>query len=193
MVNKIDLFYQRCHLFKKYFPEYDGDIHNKYQILDYIKSLYLDIAKKYNQHNVHCVCTKLTDSLEIASFDVEQIKDILMNYQITNNSQNNNAYHIQENNTNNNNTMYIHKDIVDTIIDYAIGDVFWSEKWLKPMWEKKMKMELSKSTQIENNNNQQCDHINNPHDYHRHRQRKRKSQKSNQSISNRISSIFQSK
>ncbi len=42
VINKIDLFYQRCHLFNKYFPEYDGDINNKYETLNYIKSLYLN-------------------------------------------------------------------------------------------------------------------------------------------------------
>ena len=176
VINKIDLFYQRCHLFKQYFSQYNGDINNKYQILNYIKSLYLNVAKEYNQNkNVHCVCTKLTDSLEIASFDVEQIKNILMNY-----------------NGNNNN-----KDIVDIIIDYAIGDVFWSQKWLKPMWQRKMmkKHKLSPSPPpsppppINKERINHCDHVNYPHDYRKHS----KTTTTTHSFTNRLSSIFQSR
>jgi len=116
IINKIDLFYQRCHLFTKYFPEYDGDTEDKHEILDYIKSLYLDIAKKYNKHNVYCVCTKLTDSMEITCVEAEKIKHTLLNY----------------------NHDMLSTDIVNIILEYSIGDVFWSEQWLKPMWQRKM-------------------------------------------------------
>ena len=110
VINKIDLFYQRSHEFHKYFPEYDGDINNKYEILNYIKSLYLDIAKKYNKSNVHCICTKLTDSLELATFDVEEIKHILLNYNIDKDGTDNSIYDPSQNNV-------LNQDIVDVIID----------------------------------------------------------------------------
>eukprot|EP01084_Bolivina_argentea_P138578 243924_1 len=154
VLNKIDLFYERCHLFKQYFNEYSGDMSNKYQILNYIKSLYLDIAKQYApQHNVHCVVTQLTDTLEIASSDVHQIRHILMKH--------------------------AHKDIVDTIIDYAIGDVFWSDKWLQPMWQRRNlnKKRRRRTSSLCRTTSFNCDHIKNPHDYHHHKTKKKKKKK----------------
>ena len=208
VINKMDLFYQRYHLFHEYFPEYDGDERDKYEILDYIKSLYLNIAKKYNQTNIHCVCTKLTDSLEIATFDIQQIKHILLNYECREEDilSSMNHKHVHD---------MLNEDIVDIIIDYAIGDVFWSEKWLIPMWERKMKQQLDQNKLIppsethkpkkykrkyqrntlnDVDNVSPCDHVTNPHDYRiEYKLQKKKSLKSRQSLSRKLSQIFQSK
>ena len=183
VINKIDLFYQRWHLFPRYFPEFAEAMEpmERHSVLNYIKALYLDIAKEHlprHSSYVHTVCTKLTDSLEIAQFDVEQIKHLLLE------------------------TMDTHRDIVDTIIGYAVGDVFWSQKWLKPMWHRKVAQAQAQRTVHPSNHAQsqtQCDHVNHPHEFHRHRRSKRRSKSSKahkassprKSLSQRVSAIFQ--
>ena len=124
-IQKIDLFYERSHLFKEFFPEYDGDVSDMYAVLEYIKNLYLDIAKRHSV-SVHCVCTKLTDALAIAPFDVAHIKEILLSYRIDDDT-------MQHENV-------LNKDMVDIIMNYAVGDVFWSESWLEPMWKRRVQI-----------------------------------------------------
>jgi len=117
VINKIDLFYERYGEFKRYFPDYDGDVDDKHEILAYIKSLYLDIAAEYGRTNIHCICTKMTDIHDVGCFEIENVRHILFNYQ-------------QE---------MLNADIVDTILAYSVGDQFWSEQWLKPMWQNKLR------------------------------------------------------
>mmetsp|Transcript_40217 Transcript_40217/g.64426 ORF Transcript_40217/g.64426 Transcript_40217/m.64426 type:complete len:83 (-) Transcript_40217:403-651(-) len=54
--------------------------------------------------------------MEITCVEAEKIKHTLLNY----------------------NHDMLSTDIVNIILEYSIGDVFWSEQWLKPMWQRKM-------------------------------------------------------
>jgi len=179
VINKMDLFQQRWRLFPRYFPEFDGDEMNKIAVLRAIKILYLDIARQHSIFDVHCATTKLTDTMEMTSIDVEETKDILMAHRID-------GEH----------GLPLHKDIVDEIMAFAVGDCFWSHKWLHPMWRQKMGPRSAAESHRIPAPPQQCDHVNHPHDFQAIRQRKRKHCRfGTKSLSRRLStfsSLFQS-
>jgi len=119
VINKMDLFEQRWASFGEYFPEFTGAM-TKDGVLAYIKELYLGHTR--GKRTVHTVCTQLTDVGEITRCDgdVRLIRDQLQSDQ------------------------GLYRDIADTVIEYAFGDVFWSESWLRPMWRRKqMKMRMA--------------------------------------------------
>ena len=147
VINKMDLFEERWHLFPKYFPEFDGekDGMDKFAVLRFIKELYLQIARRFTlSEYVHCVTTKLTDSMEMATVDVEATKDVLLAHRVVDGD---------------GSALSLHKDIVDEIMDFTVGDCFWNHKWLGPMWHRKMD-HLGHITTPQLPEPSHCDHVN---------------------------------
>lgn len=184
VINKMDLFEERFHLFPRYFPEFDVDKEgaDKFAVLRFIKELYLDIARRLGlSEYVHCVTTKLTDSMEMATVDVEETKDVLLAHRIEIDSEPESV------------PLSLHKDIVDEIMDFAVGDCFWSHKWLGPMWRHKMKHHPDVvPPQLPEPSH--CDHVNHPHDFQALRSRRERRKRSRismgtQSLSRRLSNL----
>jgi len=179
VLNKMDLFRSRWPLFPRFFKEFDAEKEGKDRaaVLRFIKRMFLDIADRHGlRRNVHCVATKLTepDAVSLQSVDVEETRSVLMAHRID--------------------SLSLHKDIVDEIVSFAVGDCFWSSKWLQNMWRRKMQQNEAATENVDTLPPPlaRCDHVNHPHDFQAMRSRSKRrsrSRSAKQSLSRRISSF----
>jgi len=117
VINKMDLFDARWPSFAQYFAEYAGP-HSATAVLQYIKGLFL--AHTRGKRTVHTVCTQLTDIAAITrcDADVRAIREILQGAHCG-----------------------LYRDIAETVMRYAMGDVFWSDSLRRALSAKSARKE----------------------------------------------------